>query len=196
MRESLQFSPSMSRNQRTTHRGKDRRQANGPAAMPGNSLQRFTPRMPTMFAKQAQIAVAAIAFSIAGGAFAQSVERNVFDTETHNRIPAAQSADGLTREAVQAAYVAKRAAEGISSFNPESAYVAQNQGAGSALVALFTTPSATTELASASGLMRAEVRAEVIAARAHGEMNPFDTETNLRIEPSTRVPAATTLAQR
>jgi hypothetical protein len=31
-----------------------------------------------MFAKQAQIAVAAIALSIAGSAFAQSVERNVF----------------------------------------------------------------------------------------------------------------------
>jgi len=152
--------------------------------------------MTTMFAKQAQIAVAAITLSIAGGAFAQSVERNVFDTETDHRIPASQSADGLTREAVQAAYVAKRAAEGISSFNPESTYFAQNQGAGSALVALFAKPSAKTESASASGLSRADVRAEVIAARAHGEMNPFDTETNLRVEPSARVPAATTLAQR
>jgi hypothetical protein len=152
--------------------------------------------MTTMFAKQAQIAVAAITLSIAGTAFAQSVERNVFDTETYNRIPAAQSADGLTREAVQAAYIAKRNAEGISSFNPESAYFAQNQGAGSALVALFTKPSAKSEQASTGGLTRAEVRAEVIAARAHGELNPFDTETYQRVEPSTRVPAATTLAQR
>ena len=149
-----------------------------------------------MFAKQVQIAVAAITLSIAGGAFAQSVERNVFDTDTYNRMPAAQSADGLTREAVQAAYVAKRAAEGISSFNPESAYFAQNQGAGSALVALFVKPAAKTEQASAGGLTRAEVKAEVIAARANGGMNPFDTETDLRVEPSTRVPAATTLAQR
>jgi len=152
--------------------------------------------MTTMFAKQAQIAVAALALSIAGGAFAQSVERNVFDTETDHRIPASQSADGLSREAVQAAYVAKRAAEGISSFNPESAYFAQNQGAGAALVALFVKPAAKAESASAGGLSRADVRAEVIAARALGEMNPFDTETNLRVEPSARVPAATTLAQR
>jgi hypothetical protein len=161
--------------------------------------------MTTMFAKQTQIAVAAITLSIAGTAFAQSVERNVFDTETYNRvfdtetynrIPAAQSADGLTREAVQAAYIAKRNAEGISSFNPESAYFAQNQGAGSALVALFTKPSAKSEQASTGGLTRAEVRAEVIAARAHGELNPFDTETYQRVEPSTRAPAATTLAQR
>jgi hypothetical protein len=152
--------------------------------------------MTTMFAKQAQIAVAAITLSIAGGAFAQSVERNVFDTDTYNRIPASQSADGLTREAVQAAYIAKRAAEGISSFNPESAYFAQNQGAGSALVALFVKPAAKVEQASAAGLTRAEVKAEVIAARAHGEMNPFDTETDLRVQPSFREPAATTLAQR
>jgi len=154
--------------------------------------------MTTMFAKQAQaaVAVAAITLSIAGGAFAQSVERNVFDTETYNRMPAAQSADGLTREAVQAEYIAKRAAEGISSFNPESAYFAQNQGAGSALVALFAKPAAKAEHASAGGLTRAEVQAEVIAARAHGEMNPFDTETHLRVEPSVRVPANTTLAQR
>ena len=149
-----------------------------------------------MFAKQAHIAVATIALSIAGTAFAQSVERNVFDTETYNRLPAAQSADGLTREAVQDAYIAQRNAQGISSFNPESAYFAQNQGAGSALVALFVKPSARSELASASGLTRAEVRAEVIAARAHGEMNPFDTETDLRVASSPRVPAVATVAQR
>lgn len=149
-----------------------------------------------MFAKQAQIAVAALALSIAGGAFAQSVERNVFDTETYNRLPAAQSANGLTREAVQAEYVAKRDADGISSFNPESAFFAQNKGAGSAIVALFSSPSPKTQQASAAGLSRADVRAEVIAARANGEMNPFDTETNLRVAPSARVPATTTLAQR
>lgn len=149
-----------------------------------------------MFAKQAQIALAAIALTAAAGAFAQSPGRNVFDSEAILQLPASQSADGLTREAVQAAYIAKREAQGISSFNPESAYFAQNQGAGSALVALFTKPSAKSELASTDGLTRADVRAEVIAARAHGEMNPFDTETYLRVEPSARVPAATTLAQR
>ncbi|WP_414652311.1 DUF4148 domain-containing protein, partial [Ideonella sp.] len=57
-------------------------------------------------------------------------------------------------------------------------------------------PSPKTQQASAAGLSRADVRAEVIAARAKGEMNPFDTETNLRVAPSARVPATTTLAQR
>ncbi len=148
-----------------------------------------------MFTKQAHIAVAALALSIAGGAFAQTAERNVFDTETYQRLPAAQSANGLTREAVQAQYLAQRDAKGISSFNPEGYYFAQNQGAGSAIVALFA-GSAKTNLASADSLSREQVRAEMLSARANGEMNPFDTEAFLAAKPSTRVPAATNLAQR
>lgn len=148
-----------------------------------------------MFTKQAHIAVAALALTIASGAFAQSAQRNVFDTETDQRLPAAQSADGLTREAVQAQYLAQRDAKGISSFNPEGYYFAQNQGAGSAIVALFT-GTAKTNVASADGLSRAQVRAEMLTARANGEMNPFDTEAFLAAKPNSRVPAATNLAQR
>lgn len=148
-----------------------------------------------MFTKQAHIAVAALALTIASGAFAQSTARNVFDTETDQRLPAAQSADGLTREAVQAQYLAQRDAKGISSFNPEGYYFAQNQGAGSAIVALFT-GSAKSNLASADGLSREQVRAEMLTARANGEMNPFDTEAFLAAKPNGRVPAATNLAQR
>lgn len=148
-----------------------------------------------MFTKPAHIAVAALALSIASGAFAQTAERNVFDTETDQRLPAAQSAQGLSREAVRAQYLAQRGAQGISSFNPEGYYVAQNQGAGSAIVALFTGPSKS-HLASAEGLSREQVRAEMLSARANGEMNPFDTEAFLALKPSTRVPAAASLAQR
>ena len=146
-----------------------------------------------MFAKQAQIAVAAIALTIAGGAFAQSSERNVFDTETNLRMPAAASAEGLSREAVQAQYIAKRDATNIASFNPESAYFAQNNDSAPALVALFSSKSAKNEQA---GLSRDQVRAEVIAARAHGEMNVFDTETNLRVAPAAVRQVPTTVAQR
>lgn len=147
-----------------------------------------------MFAKQAQFAVAAVALSLAGGAFAQSAQRNVFDTETDLRMPPAASAHGLTREAVQADYIAKRDAKGISSFNPEAYYFAQNNDSGPALMALFS--SQKTQTASASGLTREEVRAEVLAARANGEMNPFDTETNLRLPQDVRRPAPTALARR
>ena len=42
----------------------------------------------------------------------------------------------------------------------------------------------------------AAVQCEEPVVGADGEMNPFDTETNLRVAPSARVPAATTLAQR
>lgn len=147
-----------------------------------------------MFAKQAQFALAAVALSLAGGAFAQSAQRNVFDTETDLRMPPAASANGLSREAVQAEYIAKRDAKGISSFNPEAHYFAQNNDSGPALMALFSSKKVQT--ASASGLTREEVRAEVLAARAHGEMNPFDTETNLRLPQNVRQPAPTALAQR
>ena len=138
-----------------------------------------------MFAKQAQIAVAAIALTIAGGAFAS--ERNVFDTETDIRMPAAASADGLTRDAVQAQYIAKRASTNIASFNPESHYFAQNNDSTNAIASLFNRKPAT----STAGVSREEVRAEVVAA----QRNVFDTETDLRVPAAARqVP--TTVAQR
>lgn len=147
-----------------------------------------------MFAKPAQIAVAAIALSLAGGAFAQSAARNVFDTETDLRMPAAASANGLTREQVQAEYIAKRDAQGISEFNPHAWYFAQNTNTAPALMALFSKQKA--QSASAGGLTREEVRAEVLAARANGQINPFDTETDLRVPANVRQPAPTALAQR
>lgn len=143
-----------------------------------------------MFAKQAHLAVAAIALTVASGAFAQSSDRNVFDTETNLRMPAAASAEGLTRDAVQAQYIAKRAASNIASFNPEAAYFAQNNDSSQAIAALFSRQPA----ASSAGLSRDAVRAELTAARASGERNVFDTETDLRV-PSNSVPA-TTVAQR
>ena len=147
-----------------------------------------------MSAKQAVFA--AIALTIAGGAFAQSAERNVFDTETNLRMPVAQSANGLTREAVQAEYIAKRDAKGISEYNPHAWYFAQNTDSAPALVALFAPKSADAQVViTAKGRTRAEVRAEVLAARASGEMNPFDTETYQRI-PAARQPAPTALASR
>ena len=148
-----------------------------------------------MFAKQAQIAVAAIALSIAGGAFAQSTERNVFDTETNLRMPAAASAEGLSREAVQAQYIAKRDVNNIASFNPEAAYFAQNNDSSRVIASLFKSKPAQAQ-ASASGLSRDEVRAELIAARANGEINVFDTETNLRVAPAAVREAPTAVAQR
>lgn len=77
-----------------------------------------------MFAKQAQIAVAAIAFAVAGSAFAKDVERNVFDTEAALQAPASQSKGGLTREEVRAEFLAARANGEIDQFNTETvAYV-------------------------------------------------------------------------
>jgi len=148
-----------------------------------------------MFAKQAQFAVAALTLSIAGGAFAQSVDRNVFDSEAILQQPAAVSANGLTREAVQAEYIAKRNAENISSFNPESYYFKQIAGAGEGFLALFQ-GGQRTQVASANGVTREQVRAEVLAARANGELNPFDTETDLRVPASLRRQAPTNFAQR
>ena len=111
--------------------------------------------------------------------------RNVFDTETNLRMPAAASAEGLTREAVQAQYIAKRAASNIASFNPEAAYFAQNNDSSQAIAALFSRQPAATAVIS-----RDEVRAELPAQR-----NVFDTETDLRI-PATVRTAPTTVAQR
>jgi hypothetical protein len=143
-----------------------------------------------MFAKQTQFAVAALTLSIAGGAFAQSADRNVFDSEASLQQPAAVSATGLTREAVQAEYIAKRNAENISSFNPESYYFKQIAGSGEGFMALFE-GQRKTQLASAGGLTREQVRAEMLAARANGELNLFDTEaygvtaTTRRVAPPT-----------
>ena len=83
-----------------------------------------------MFAKQAQIAVAAIALTIAGGAFAG--ERNVFDTETDLRIPVSASAESsrkpvtvaktvsASREAVRAELAAARASGEMNVFDTET----------------------------------------------------------------------------
>jgi hypothetical protein len=79
-----------------------------------------------MFAKQAQIAVAALAFAVAGSAFAQqaSADRNVFDSEAALQAPAAKSAAGLTREQVRAEFLAARAAGDLNVFDNETtAYV-------------------------------------------------------------------------
>jgi hypothetical protein len=61
-------------------------------------------------------------------------------------------------------------------------------------MALFSSKKVQT--ASAAGLSREDVRAEVLAARANGQLNPFDTETDLRVPASVRQPAPTALAQR
>jgi hypothetical protein len=148
-----------------------------------------------MFAKQAQFAVAALTLSIAGGAFAQSADRNLFDSEAILKQPAAVSANGLTREAVQAEYIAKRNAENISSFNPEAYYFKQIAGSGEGFVALFQ-GGQRTQTASASGVTREQVQAEVLAARARGELNPFDIETDLRVPATTRRVAPSAYAQR
>lgn len=144
-----------------------------------------------MFAKQA--AFAAIALTVAGGAFAQNVERNVFDTETYQRMPAAEST--VSRDAVRAEYIAQRDAKGISDFRPQAWYFAQMNDSAPALMALFSPQSQQPAVAKAEGRTRAEVRAEVLAARANGELNSFDTETYQRI-PAARQPAPTALAQK
>jgi hypothetical protein len=146
--------------------------------------------------KSVHFAVAAFALSIAGGAFAQTAERNVFDTETNLRMPPAASAEGLTRDAVQAQYIAQRATQGIASFNPERAYFLQNNNSGPALMALFSRSSSKAPVASAGGVTREQVKAELMAARASGELNLFDTEASLRVPSSVRTLAPTAVAQR
>ncbi|MFO1339524.1 MAG: DUF4148 domain-containing protein [Burkholderiaceae bacterium] len=145
-----------------------------------------------MFAKYSYAAIAALSLIAAGSAFAQTTERNVFDTEAALALPAATSAAGLTRAQVQAEYLAQRDKNGISSFNPESYLKAQNAGAGSAIVAMFQRGerSALPVVASSSGLTRAQVRAEFLAARASGELNPFDTETTDQMATMTKRQAA------
>jgi molybdopterin-guanine dinucleotide biosynthesis protein A len=78
---------------------------------------------PIMF-KQAALAVVALTLAT-GAAMAQSTERNVFDTETNLRTPAAASASGLTRAQVRAEFLAARAAGDVNLFDTETvAYVA------------------------------------------------------------------------
>lgn len=87
--------------------------------MPGISLTVFIKqRMTTMFAKQFALSVALVAVA-AGSALAADVPaRNVFDTETHLRAPAATSK--LTREQVRAEFLAARAAGELSVFDTET----------------------------------------------------------------------------
>jgi hypothetical protein len=82
--------------------------------------------MTTMFAKQAQIAVAALAFAVAGSAFAattadtKTADRNVFDSEAALALPAARSETGLTREQVRSEFLAARASGDVSVFDYET----------------------------------------------------------------------------
>jgi len=78
--------------------------------------------MTTMFAKQAQIAVAALAFTVAGSAFAADTktDRNVFDSEAALTLPAARSETGLTREQVRNEFLAARANGDVSVFDYET----------------------------------------------------------------------------
>lgn len=145
-----------------------------------------------MFAKYSYAAIAALSLIAAGSAFAQSAERNVFDTEAGLALPAATSAGGLTRAQVQAEYLAQRDKNGISSFNPESYLKAQNAGAGNAIIAMFQRGErpALPPVASSTGLTREQVRAEFLAARANGELNPFDTETTDQVASAAKRQAA------
>jgi hypothetical protein len=79
--------------------------------------------MTTMFAKQTQIAVAALAFAVAGTAFAadtKTADRNVFDSEAALALPAARSETGVTRELVRNEFLAARASGDVSVFDYET----------------------------------------------------------------------------
>lgn len=68
--------------------------------------------------------IAALSLVAASGAFAQSADRNSFDTEAQLRQPAARSAAGLTREEVRAQFLAARRAGDLNVFDQETtAYV-------------------------------------------------------------------------
>lgn len=139
--------------------------------------------------------VAAAALAASGAVFAQSPERNVFDTEAHLALPAATST--VSREAVRQAYIDQRARQDIASFNPESWRREWMAGSGDGIVALFKgrgQDGAATAVA--GGKSRAEVRAEFLAARARGEVDTFDTEAALRIPATSRQPAPSAYAQR
>ncbi|MFZ5550779.1 MAG: DUF4148 domain-containing protein [Pseudomonadota bacterium] len=84
-----------------------------------------------MFAKQATLA-AALVLAAAGSAFAADAsQRNVFDTETNLRAPAAEAK--LTREQVRAEFLAARAAGDVNVFDTETvAYVVKPAARGEA----------------------------------------------------------------
>lgn len=140
-----------------------------------------------------RILVTALALAASGAVFAQSPERNVFDTEAHLALPAATST--VSRDAVRQAYIDQRARQDIASFNPESWRREWMAGSGDGLVALFKGRDAA-PTAVAGGKSRAEVRAEYLSARARGEVDSFDTEAALRVPASLRQPAAPSYAQR
>lgn len=79
-----------------------------------------------MFAKQAPIvrwtAVAALALAASAGTVAQAAERQPsFDTEAALKLPAARSAQGLTRAQVRAEFIAARQRGEVSGFDTEIA---------------------------------------------------------------------------
>lgn len=75
-----------------------------------------------MFAKQVSFAIATLALVASAGAFAQSTQRQPsFDTEAALQLPAAQSAQGLTRAQVRAEFIAARNRGEVSSFDTEIA---------------------------------------------------------------------------
>lgn len=77
-----------------------------------------------MFAKQAPIVrwTAVAALALAASSFAQAAERQPsFDTEVALTLPAAQSAQGLTRAQVRAEFIAARNRGDVSSFDTEIA---------------------------------------------------------------------------
>jgi hypothetical protein len=148
-----------------------------------------------MFTKQAKFATA-VALTLATGAFAQTPARNVFDSEAILALPASASSQGLTRDAVRAEYIAKRDAVALLSFNPDAYPHGQNEASGAGFALLFKRAAANTAVANADGKTRAEVRAEFLAARASGEVNQFDTESNIRVAQGVRHVAPTALAQR
>lgn len=75
-----------------------------------------------MFAKQAQLAVVALALAAAGSAFAADAktDRNVFDSEAALSAPAKSQPSQLTREQVRAEFLAARANGELNVFDNET----------------------------------------------------------------------------
>ena len=136
--------------------------------------------------------VSALAFSlIAGAAGAQEATPATWANE---QTPSA-TASNTTREAVRAEIVAARQAGQLNPFDTD---VVARAPINRAPTALAQAPSAKPVVAaqSASGLTRAEVRAELAAARRAGEVNVFDNLADLAAPSQNRVQAPATLAQR
>jgi Domain of unknown function (DUF4148) len=75
--------------------------------------------MTTMFAKQFALTVALVAAATGSAVAADAApQRNVFDTETAQRAPAAESK--LTREQVRAEFLTARATGELSVFDTET----------------------------------------------------------------------------